>query len=88
MRTSGGAAAAVKLRVDDVFCSEVLQQMIRTSWTDLAQYCPAGWRVLHDPQGVSAPEGGTLCHRDGDVDNSNPDLRARAFFYVLPHAHG
>ena len=84
----GGAAAAVNLRVDDASCSDVLQMMIRTSWTDLKRYCPVGWRVLHHPEGIGAPKGATLCHRDSDVDNSNPDLRARAFFYVLPHAQG
>ena len=87
-RACGGAAAAVNLRVDDVSCSEVLQMMVRTSWTDLKRYCPVGWRVLHHPEGIGAPKGATLCHQDGEVDNSNSDLRARAFFYVLPHAQG
>jgi len=84
----GGAAAAVNLRVDDASCSDVLQMMIRTSWTDLKRYCPVGWRVLHHPEGIGAPKGATLCHQDSEVDNSNSDLRARAFFYVLPHAQG
>ncbi|MSX01914.1 MAG: hypothetical protein F2813_02010 [Actinobacteria bacterium] len=83
-----GEGAAVQLRVDDVSCSKVLRQMVRTSWTDLKRYCPVGWRVLHHPRGIGAPEGATLCHVDNDVDNPKPDLRARAFFYVLPHSHG
>ena len=84
-RICGGSGALVKLRVDDVSCTDIIRLMVRTSWTDLAHYCPVGWRVLHDPQGVGAPEGATLCHHDSDVDNRSPDRRARAFFYVLPH---
>ena len=87
-RACGGAGAAVKLRVDDVSCSKVLRLLVRTSWTDLKRYCPVGWRVLHRPRGIGAPEGATLCHDDSDVENANPDRRALAFYYVLPHAHG
>ncbi len=80
-----GAGAAVKLRVDDVSCADMIRLMVKTSWTDLKRRCPVGWRVLYDPKGIGAPKEATLCHHDSDVDNRRPDLRARAFYYVLPH---
>ena len=85
LRTCGGAAAAIKLRVDDISCTEALRVMVKTSRDDLKRRCPVGWRVLYYPQGIGAPQDATLCHHDSDAGNSSPDRRARAFFYVLPH---
>jgi len=85
IRACGGAGAVIKLRVDDISCTEALRVMLKTSRDGLERHCPAGWRVLYYPQGIGAPKDATLCHHDSDVNNPSPDLRARAFFYVLPH---
>jgi len=85
LRACGGAAAAIKLRVDDISCTEALRVMVKTSRDDLKRRCPVGWRVQYYPQGIGAPKDATLCHQDSDIGNSSPDRRARAFFYVLPH---
>jgi len=85
LRACGGAAAVIKLRVDDISCTEALRVMVKTSRDDLKRRCPVGWRVQYYPQGIGAPQDATLCHQDSDIGNSSPDRRARAFFYVLPH---
>ena len=82
-----GEGADIHLSTDDISCADAFQLMTDVGSGRYERFCPHHWKVIYDPKGVNAPEGAILCHQDEGAD-SNPDQRARAFWYVLPHALG